>query len=486
MKIATRVAILVILPLVLGVTIIAIQFWASMRVDQALMDQQRALEIVRGVSELGLLTFELDRPYSAQRARRQWEKKHEDLTRLLAEARRSDPDVAGIFNRLDRQMRDIADLPARLSAPAVTPTFRATVFDWGLVKTQSIEADGLRLGRLSAMQVAKIRRITDNITLAVIGILVLFMSLAAVLMRRSILRPLARLHHGTIVVGDGNLDYRVGNQAHDELGRLSRAFDEMTARLQETMASREELERSNRDLDDFAYVASHDLKEPLRGMHNYAGFLLEDYASVLPEDGHQKLQTLQRLAARMEELIDALLRYSRVGRRDLTMAWHDPRDILDEALESIQTRLDEGDDVEVLGTLPHAWCDRIRVGEVFQNLISNALKYNDKPAKRVEVGCLGEAEPTAHPVPPGHNVYWVRDNGIGIREKHVDAVFRIFKRLHGRDKYGGGTGAGLTITRKIIERHGGAIWVESVKGEGSTFYFTLPAEEGEGHDDNRP
>ncbi len=108
----------------------------------------------------------------------------------------------------------------------------------------------------------------------------------------------------------------------------------------------------------------------------------------------------------------------------------------------------------------------MRIGEIFRNLIQNAVKYNDAGEKRVEVGWGGASDRN----PP---VFFVRDNGIGIREKHLETVFKIFKRLHGRDKYGGGTGSGLTIVRKIVERHGGRIWIESEVGKGSTFYFTL-------------
>jgi light-regulated signal transduction histidine kinase (bacteriophytochrome) len=123
-------------------------------------------------------------------------------------------------------------------------------------------------------------------------------------------------------------------------------------------------------------------------------------------------------------------------------------------------------------------CDPVQVSEVFSNLISNAIKYNDKVDKWVEIGFLDsvadrEIEDNSESTTP--IVFYVRDNGIGIREKHLDAIFRIFKRLHTQNKYGGGTGAGLTIAKKIVERHDGRIWVESRYGEGSTFYFTLQA-----------
>lgn len=122
----------------------------------------------------------------------------------------------------------------------------------------------------------------------------------------------------------------------------------------------------------------------------------------------------------------------------------------------------------IAGDLPTVVCDHVRIGEVFRNLIQNAVKYNEAVKKQIEVGWL-PAEASELGIP----VFFVRDNGIGIREKYRDTIFKIFKRLLGRDKYGGGTGSGLTIVRKIIERHGGRIWVESEFGSGSTFYFTL-------------
>ena len=122
-------------------------------------------------------------------------------------------------------------------------------------------------------------------------------------------------------------------------------------------------------------------------------------------------------------------------------------------------------------------CDRIRVCEVLVNLLSNALKYNNQSAKRVEVGFIDAHESALRPGFPqsadGQTVYYVRDNGIGIASRHFDQVFKLFKRLHGREEYGGGAGAGLTIVRKLVERHHGQVWLESVVGEGATFFFTL-------------
>ncbi len=159
----------------------------------------------------------------------------------------------------------------------------------------------------------------------------------------------------------------------------------------------------------------------------------------------------------------------------------DLNDVLLEVLDSLRISLEERQvEVRVPHRLPVVVCDAVRIGEVFRNLITNAMKYNDKPDKWIEIGMMSahdaadraqdvEEKPMTGMCP----VFYVRDNGIGIRAKHLDAVFRIFKRLHGRDKFGGGTGAGLTIVKKIVQRHGGRVWVESTHGQGTTFFFTL-------------
>ena len=263
-----------------------------------------------------------------------------------------------------------------------------------------------------------------------------------------------------------------------------------------------QLERSNSELDAFAYIASHDLKEPLRGIHNYSSFLIEDYTDVLDEEGISKLQTLMRLTQRMEALIDSLLHFSRLGRVELSMQKTDLNELVKNVIEVLRISQKATQVViRIPRPLPGILCDRVQVSEVFSNLIGNAIKYNDKPHQWVEIGFLDSGEwethssrerlkvmeadnesnselsssqsPTANPPSPNPIVFYVRDNGIGIQEKHMDAIFRIFKRLHPHNRYGGGTGAGLTIAKKIVERHGGKIWVESTYGKDSTFYFTL-------------
>lgn len=250
---------------------------------------------------------------------------------------------------------------------------------------------------------------------------------------------------------------------------LRRSILEIILRKAEELARlNTELARSNLELDAFAYAASHDLKEPLRGIHNYSHFLLEDYADRLDKAGVEKLQTLVRLTRRMEALIDSLLHYSRIGREELTLQTLDLQQVVAETLELLQPRLEEAQvQVRLPMPLPSVAAGAVRVGEIFSNLISNAIKYNNSPEKWVEIGYYPGATPDEPPV------FYVRDNGIGIAPEHHESIFHIFKRLHNRDDYGGGVGVGLTIVKKIIERHGGRLWLESASGMGATFYFTL-------------
>jgi len=242
-----------------------------------------------------------------------------------------------------------------------------------------------------------------------------------------------------------------------------------------------DLTRSNEELDAFAYVASHDLKEPLRGIHRYAHQLLAS-AQTLDDENRKRVEGLMRLTVRMDSLLDSLLHFSRVGRTTLELEEVDLNEVVEEALEMVGARRSDGNfTVRVPRALPSLHCDRVRVREIFSNLLSNALKYSAPAPARIEIGYLPPEESASRPNAPaesvGHTIFFVRDCGIGIEPRHFEQIFRMFKRLHGRDDYGGGVGAGLTIVQKLVQRHGGRVWVDSAVGAGSTFYFTLPCKQ---------
>ena len=239
-----------------------------------------------------------------------------------------------------------------------------------------------------------------------------------------------------------------------------------------------DLTRSNEELDAFAYVASHDLKEPLRGIHRYAHQLLES-AEAIDGDNRRRVENLMRLTVRMDSLLDSLLHFSRVGRMELEFEDTDLNEVLEEALEMIGARRIESHcSFSIPRRLPIVRCDPVRVREIYSNLLANAMKYRRHADAHVEVGYFAAQEPDLRPNAPaetiGQIVLYVKDDGIGIDPRHYEQVFRMFKRMHGRDEYGGGVGAGLTIVQKLVQRHGGRAWLDSELGAGTTFYFTLP------------
>ncbi len=240
--------------------------------------------------------------------------------------------------------------------------------------------------------------------------------------------------------------------------------EEALQRVHEDLARRaEELARSNRELEQFAYVASHDLQEPLRMVASYLELLSQRYKGRLDEKADKFIDYAVDGAVRMKALIDGLLGYSRVATRARSLALVESRGALDEARTNLGRTIGEKGAVVTSDALPLVLADHAQLVQVFQNLIGNALKF-----------CAGP--PLVHVAvePKGEEwVFSVRDNGIGIARECWERIFAIFQRLHGRDKYPG-TGMGLAICKTVVERHGGRIWVESRPGEGSTFFFTLP------------
>jgi len=226
-----------------------------------------------------------------------------------------------------------------------------------------------------------------------------------------------------------------------------------------------ELESANRELKDFAYVASHDLKAPLRGIKTLAEWLSTDYADKLGEQGKEQMGLLLRRVERMHNLIEGILQYSRVGRVQENRAAVNLNKLMSEIIDTLAPPANITITVE--NELPTIESEPTRIGQVFQNLLSNAVKYMDKPQGQIKVSCVEE---------DGFWKFGVADNGPGIEEKYFERIFQIFQTLSSRDDFES-TGIGLTITKKIVELYGGKIWVESKVGEGSTFFFTLPKKE---------
>ncbi len=297
--------------------------------------------------------------------------------------------------------------------------------------------------------------------------------LAAFYVAKSISWPIQTLQKGVEIVGSGNLDYQVGMSSDDEIGRLSRAFDAMTENLKKITSSRDELnnvtielERSNQELQQFAYVASHDLQEPLRMVAGFTKLLERRYKDKLDRDAQEFIHFAVDGALRMQKLIDDLLSYSRVGTHHIPFEPVDCNYLLDQAISNLQVAIEENHAAITRGNLPTITCNGSQMVQLFQNLISNAIKFRGADSPRVHIAAERRGEEW---------LFACRDNGIGIDIQYHDRIFKIFQRLHSRDEYAG-TGIGLALCMKIVELHKGRIWMESELGKGATFYFTLPVQ----------
>jgi len=227
----------------------------------------------------------------------------------------------------------------------------------------------------------------------------------------------------------------------------------------------EQLEKTNQELKDFAYVVSHDLKAPLRGIHTLANWISTDYADKFDEEGKEQLALLSRRVDRMHNLIDGILQYSRVGRVREEKTQVNLNELVPTIVDMVAPP--ENITITVENELPVVEFEETRIIQVFQNLLSNAVKYMDKPEGKIEIGCIEE------------DAFWkfsVKDNGPGIEERYFERIFQMFQTLSPRDEFES-TGVGLTLVKKIIELYGGRIWLESKVGIGSTFFFTLSKQE---------
>ena len=244
---------------------------------------------------------------------------------------------------------------------------------------------------------------------------------------------------------------------------------------EENRRTHEELTRSNRDLEQFAYVASHDLQEPLRMVATYTQLLAERYRGKLDANADKYIHYAVDGALRMQVLIQDLLTFSRLGRSGTDFTAVEMNSVLQSALQNLQAAIQETSaQIEYCG-LPAVFGDPTQLAQLFQNLIGNAIKFRGANRPVVRIAATKRAQDW---------IFSVGDNGIGIAPDHADLIFAIFKRLHTRSEYPG-SGIGLAICKKVVEQHGGRIWVESGIGQGSTFKFTLPTPKGQGASDAR-
>jgi signal transduction histidine kinase len=313
---------------------------------------------------------------------------------------------------------------------------------------------------------------------AIAALVIAALITTTIMLRRTVTLPIGSLARRVRRVARGDFEHRVRSYGPRDIGNLAADIDSMRRRiLQELEASHEaherldaqasELERSNAELEQFAYVASHDLQEPLRKVASFCQLLEQRYKGQLDDRADQYIAFAVDGAKRMQQLINDLLAFSRVGRTGADFERIDLDEVLGQALANLAAAIEESGATVESDPLPTVEGDPTLLTLVLQNLVGNAIKFRSQAAPEVHVGVKREDD---------HWLISCSDNGIGIDPEYAERVFVIFQRLHAKDEYAG-TGIGLSMCRKIVEYHGGRIWLDDDTQSGTTFRFTLPAPE---------
>jgi signal transduction histidine kinase len=309
-----------------------------------------------------------------------------------------------------------------------------------------------------------------------IGILLLALAITgSVLIAKPVLQALERLQQYIQDVARGTPHKEHLKTSLAEVDAVARELRSLMERMEDARRrlerSQKELKATQKEMDEYTYVISHDLKEPLRGMEAFSKFLSDGYRHKLDEEGQRHIDIIRKSVLRMQRLINDLLHFSRLSQQKQPMQPVGMNMMLMHVRVRLQHTLDAKQVDLRVDKLPTIVCDETAMTEVFHNLITNAVKYNDKPHPVIEVGCAEKTNPDTQQT---EYEFCVRDNGVGIKKEYFDKIFQIFQRLQ-RDEEG--TGIGLTIVRRVIEWHGGRVWLESEEGKGTTFYFTIPKRE---------
>ncbi|EKD39544.1 MAG: PAS/PAC sensor signal transduction histidine kinase [uncultured bacterium] len=493
MRIVTHTRLITLLSIVLVAAFGASLLFSFYREENSMVEETISHSINAKVMDINLLTndYLLSR---SERAMRQWWAVYDELGRLCAPAVFARQEPEEVMNRIIEKHVNLSDifssllvLHERTDKDRAAEEMEKRLFSRLLIETQLLFTLSHKLHELTIEHSRTLQQSTMWLRMSLFIALFVVMSANSFWLLRKLVAPIDKLIKGTEIIGSGKLEYKVATEANDEIGELSRSFDRMTASIMAITASRDELdrevgerkkaeemlrkamenlERSNRELEEFAYIASHDLQEPLHKIMAFGELLKLRTRDSLSEQNRDYIDRMRNAAIRMRQLIDDLLMYSRVTTQGRPFERVNLADVLVDVISVFDHRLEKTRGEVVVGPLPSVLADRLQMGQLFQNLIGNALKFRKTdvaPSIRVNSRLIGN----------GLAEIRVDDNGIGFDEKNLDRIFTLFQRLHGRDEFAG-TGIGLALCRKIVERHGGTLTAQSTPGEGASFVVILP------------
>ena len=468
-------------------------FSTNQRLSEAIETNHRAQEIARGVFELNIVTNDY-LLFRNQRSSEQWWSRYDSTARLLIEVKASEGSKKQeIMDSLRKDHKNIATTFFQLvtvvgrEGPGKDVAFQRleeTLVSQLLVTSQAMVSSASILAGESRQELTEQQQRLSSFTATAIFILALVIVGSLLSTTNSILKPIIKLQQGTEIIGKGNLKHRVDIKSKNEIGELAAAFNQMTERRQQAEAALQkahdeleirvaertaELEAANQELEAFSYSVSHDLRAPLRAIDGFSQILIEDYPDKLDKEGKRVLNVIRDNTERMGELIDDLLTFSRLGRKEVRKTKINMEKLTRATFEEFKDFAPQEKLKMNLNALPPAFGDESLIREVLVNFLSNATKFSkSEKTSLIEVG--GESQ-------DNENVYWVKDNGVGFDMKYKDKLFGVFQRLHSQEDFKG-TGVGLAIANRIIHRHGGRVWAEGKVNKGATFYFALPKKGG--------
>lgn len=472
MQIKTVVQVFVILLIAISAIAVTLNLYQNSMVSEALKKRALASEIVQVVNQRENIANNYDDAHH-QESILQWQMMYDITVKLLQSKEFNTPEEQEILGGMREDNVAANDIFTRLilinqhqPISDQHPTEKQLVNQL-TDKGESIIIGSYRLLEISQQQSKKIIRENNIFTLCYLGVFIILIAVILLILRIKIVAPLTELNRGLKILSAGDLDHRITSTSQDEINEIIDSFNSMATQLKcrttEQLDINEKLATSNKELQQFAYITAHDLQEPLRSISSYLQLIESRYKGQIDKDVDEFIQYAVAGSQRLQNMINALLVYSRIETQPSPMQLTDLEITLKNAINNLQAAISENHAIITYDRMPEINVDRSQIEMLFQNLLSNAIKFHSNQPPYIHIG--------VHRLQHEWK-FSVHDNGIGIDPKHHDQLFVVFKRLVGREYPG--SGIGLAICKRIIDRHHGKIWVESEFGKGSTFHFTLP------------